>query len=61
MSSGLGPELPPVDAWAKERLTALVKAKSQEEFDQSFDQFIAKDAHNIIYNGEMKSREDQDR
>ena len=49
--------LPPLDIWAKERLTALIQAKTQADFNAAFDSFIANDAR-IIFNGAKLSRDE---
>ena len=49
--------LPPLDVWAKERLTALIDAKSQSDFDAAFNSFIAEDVK-VIFNGANLTRDE---
>lgn len=50
--------LPPLNAWAKQRLTALITATTQANFDSAFDNFIAKDIKNTTFNGVSLSRDE---
>lgn len=48
--------LPPLDTWAKEHLTALITAKTGQDFDQAFDDFIAKNVK-VTFNGAPLTRD----
>lgn len=48
--------LPPLKTWAEQHLTALIIAKTKEDFDQAFDNFIAKNVK-ISFNGESLTRD----
>ncbi|EJD04712.1 uncharacterized protein FOMMEDRAFT_166546 [Fomitiporia mediterranea MF3/22] len=49
--------LPPLKSWAEQRLTAIISAKTQADFDQAFDNFVAKNVKEILFNGERLSRD----
>lgn len=48
--------LPPLDTWAKQHLTALITAKTGQDFDQAFDNFIAKNVK-VTFNGAPLTRD----
>jgi len=48
--------LPPLDTWAKEHLTALITAKTGQDFNQAFDNFIAKNVK-VTFNGAPLTRD----
>lgn len=48
--------LPPLDTWAKEHLTALITAKTQQDFDQAFDNFISQNVK-VTFNGSPLTRD----
>lgn len=48
--------LVPLDTWAKEHLTSLITAKTQDAFDQAFESFISKEVK-VTINGAHLTRE----
>jgi hypothetical protein len=54
--TGPGPVLPPLPEWVEGRLTAIYQAKSRDDFDTAFDEFISKDVE-ITVNGAKTTRE----
>ncbi|KAG7087412.1 hypothetical protein E1B28_013380 [Marasmius oreades] len=50
--------LPSADTWAQQRLSALIQASSQEDFNSAFDLFISHDVKEIVSNGDKISREE---
>ena len=48
--------LPPLDTWAKQHLTSLITAKSAQDFDEAFDNFIGKNVK-VTFNGSPLSRD----
>ncbi|THH05363.1 hypothetical protein EW145_g4853 [Phellinidium pouzarii] len=48
--------LPPLKTWATERLTALITASTQADFDRAFDSFVSKDVK-VTFNGAPLTRD----
>ncbi|KAI5117081.1 hypothetical protein M0805_009485 [Coniferiporia weirii] len=48
--------LPPLKTWAQQRLTALITAKTQTDFNQAFDNFVSKNVQ-VVFNGAPLTRD----
>ena len=48
--------LPPLDTWAKQHLTSLITAKTAQDFDEAFDNFIGKNVK-VTFNGSPLTRD----
>ncbi|KAH8115150.1 hypothetical protein DFH11DRAFT_149579 [Phellopilus nigrolimitatus] len=48
--------LPPLKTWAQQRLTTLITAKTQADFNQAFDNFISKNVQ-VTFNGAPLTRD----
>ncbi|KAL5478665.1 hypothetical protein ACEPAI_1942 [Sanghuangporus weigelae] len=55
-STILPPRLQPLSNWAKQNLTALVTAESNDDFDTAFDQLISKHVKKIVFNDRELTR-----
>ena len=60
MSKAGGLEIPTLDEWAKQRLTAVVTAKTQQSYDKAFDAFISQNVR-ITFNGKSLTRDEYKR
>ena len=60
MSKAGGVEIPTLDEWAKQRLTAVVTAKTQQSYDKAFDAFISQNVR-ITFNGKSLTRDEYKR
>ena len=54
--AGLGPALPPNDLWFEGCFGAIAAAKSDEDFDKAFDNFVSKSADPFVMNGVKLNR-----
>ncbi|KAF9265112.1 hypothetical protein L218DRAFT_998087 [Marasmius fiardii PR-910] len=50
--------LPPAATWARQHLSSLIQATSQETFNSAFDSFISRDVKEITLNGTRISRDE---
>ena len=48
--------LPPLPTWAEQHLTALIQAKTQDDFNTAFDNFISNNVE-VTFNGAPLTRD----
>ena len=50
--------LPNNSDWIKQRIESLYQAKTQDDFNEAFDNFISKNAKSFTFNGEKLTRDE---
>ncbi|KAL5510996.1 hypothetical protein ACEPAG_3715 [Sanghuangporus baumii] len=57
-STILPPRLQSLSDWAKQNLTALITAESNDDFNTAFDQFVSKHVKKIVFNDRELTRDE---